>query len=75
VFVKVIADDGRSYIYPLTRANDFIHVDRVKFAKGVKASYFQFEFSNVDSDGTGGADFELENMEFFPLILDRKVRY
>lgn len=42
---------------------------RVQIGRGLKSVYWDFEVANID-----GADFELDSLELFPMILDRRVR-
>ena len=41
---------------------------RTKLGRGVKSAYWQFEIANID-----GQDLEIENMQFFPVVLTRRV--
>ncbi len=56
------------YWYELTSVSATIRKERIKLPKGLKAHYWQFELVNVQ-----GADFELDTMEIYPLILTRRV--
>lgn len=42
---------------------------RVQIGRGLKAVYWDFEVANI-----AGSDFELDQLELFPMILDRRVR-
>ena len=42
--------------------------NRMKLGKGMRSRYWSFELVNVD-----GADFELDSMELYPVVLDRRV--
>ncbi len=56
------------YWYELTSVSATIRKERIKLPKGLKAHYWQFELINVQ-----GADFELDTLEVYPLILTRRV--
>jgi hypothetical protein len=40
----------------------------VKIGKGLRSRYWQFELVNID-----GADFDLDTIEFHPVLLTRRV--
>ena len=64
VFLKLITGDMSEYVYavnPLDRATA-----RVQFGKGLRSRYFAFELI------TAGADFDLDSIEFIPLISKRR---
>lgn len=42
---------------------------RVQIGRGLKAVYWDFEVANIN-----GADFDVDSLELFPMILDRRVR-
>lgn len=54
--------------YEMRQTNAASGNTRLKFGKGVKASYWQFELANKN-----GSDFEFERIEFTPLVLKRRV--
>ena len=56
------------YWYELTSISDTIRKERIKLPRGLKAHYWQFELINAN-----GADFELDTLEVYPLILTRRV--
>jgi hypothetical protein len=68
VMLKTITD-GNINTYNLTAANATIAEARVKPGQGLRANYWQFEVANVSS-----ADFELESVQVFPVILQRRVK-
>ena len=41
---------------------------RIKIGRGIKSVYFDFEVANVN-----GADFDVDALELFPMILDRRI--
>jgi hypothetical protein len=73
VLLKVVTTspegDKREDIYKLEqRTADAMRESRVKIGRGLKSVYWGFELANVD-----GADFEIDSVEFFPMVLDRRV--
>jgi hypothetical protein len=44
------------------------NASRVKIGKGLRSRYWQFELVNID-----GADFDLDTIEFHPVLLTRRV--
>lgn len=54
--------------YEQDSTSDSIRVDRVKIGKGLKSHYWQFTLSNKT-----GADFDLDSIEFKPIVLSRRV--
>lgn len=68
VELRVKTDDSDWYAYQMdeTRTSG-VYRNRVKIGRGLKGSYFQFEFRNVD-----GADFELDVIE--PVVTAFKSR-
>lgn len=59
----------RGYVYDLQElpAADN-RPGRIKVGKGLKSVYWSFELSNTD-----GADFDLDMLEIFPLVLNRRL--
>lgn len=64
--LKVITGDGLTYTYTVTAQN--MRSTRVNLGKGLRSRYFRFELLNVD-----GADFRLDNIEFIPLVMQRRI--
>ena len=64
--LKLITGDGATYAYTVTART--MHTARVNFGKGLRNRYFRFELQNID-----GADFNLDNVEFIPLVSQRRV--
>ena len=64
--LKLITGDDQTYIYALT-AKD-MRTTRVNFGKGLRSRYFRFELQNID-----GADFDLNSIEFLPLVSQRRI--
>lgn len=68
--LKVVADEQGSrteYWYDVVQHGDADN-HRVKVGKGLKATYWGFELVNKD-----GADFDLDNLQLYPLTLSRRV--
>jgi hypothetical protein len=63
--LKIITADGRNYIYGVT-AKDAA-TTKVIVGKGLRARYWAFELIST------GQDFDLDTVEFKPLIADRRV--
>jgi hypothetical protein len=53
----------------MTTRDGELALRRTKLDRGVKATYWAFELENVD-----GADFEIESIEFMPVVMTRKIR-
>lgn len=54
--------------YELEEVDATIRQRRIKIGKGLKSHYWQFTLAS-----NGGADFEVDNLEFVPIILTRRV--
>jgi hypothetical protein len=67
LFVKVIAE-GQSYLYKTTSSSSELRQQRVKLGKGLKTNYVELEIYNE-----GGADFELDSVEFRVADLSRRI--
>jgi hypothetical protein len=73
LLLKTFTTDGGQKIerwYELTeRTADATREARVKFGKGVKARYWQFEVRNIE-----GSDFSIDQLQVLPLMLSRRVK-
>jgi len=75
LLLKVVlanAEDGEreAHAYRLKAvAAQSMREGRVPIGRGLKSVYFDFELENID-----GADFELDMIEFLPLLTERRVR-
>lgn len=69
ILLKVSNGEQQQTEYRLTNVNDRIHPDRFVLGRGLKHVYWQFELSNTSA----GADFEIDRLEVYPLVLQRKV--
>jgi hypothetical protein len=65
-YLKLIAGDGREYIYEL-RAQPNLMTTKVKIGKGIRTTYMAFELV------TEGQDFDLDSIEFIPMMSERRV--
>jgi hypothetical protein len=65
--VKVSVDNKASVYYKVTNRIKDLHTQRVKFGKGLIGRYFQFELI------TNSTDTDLESIEFYPVVLHRKI--
>lgn len=63
--LKVETGDGKVYNYAVVGKD--MQTSRVHFGKGLRARYFSFELIST------GQDFDLDNIEFIPLVVQRRV--
>lgn len=63
--LRVISGDGRTYNYTVTVES--MKTTKVNMGKGLRARYFAFELVST------GQDFDLDTLEFIPLVADRRV--
>lgn len=63
--LRLITPDGRTYNY--TVSQDDMRTTKVNMGKGLRARYFAFELVST------GQDFDLETLEFIPLVAQRRV--
>lgn len=63
--LKVITLDGKTYNYSVTAATG--QSVKVNMGKGLRSRYFAFELV------TAGQDFDLDTLEFIPLVAQRRV--
>jgi len=54
--------------YEMEQTSEAIRTQRIKVGKGLRSHYWQFTLTNK-----AGADFELDTLEFKPIILSRRV--
>lgn len=64
--LKMIAGDGRQFVYAV-KPNAPGLTTKVNMGKGLRSRYFQFELVS------SGADFDLDSVEFVPIISQRRV--
>jgi len=65
VLLKIIEADGREYVYRGDTRN--MRSVKVHMGKGQRARYFAFELI------TAGQDFDLDTIEFVPIVVQRRV--
>jgi hypothetical protein len=63
--LKVITGEGRTYVYSVQPRN--MRTTKVTIGKGVKTRYLRFELIST------GQDFDLESVEFIPLVAERRI--
>lgn len=63
--LKVISGDGQTYNYAVVGKD--MQTSRVHLGKGLRARYFAFELLST------GQDFDLDDIEFVPLVAQRRV--
>lgn len=63
--LKLVTGDGKEYVYSVV-AQD-MQTTKVRLGKGLRARYFAFELLST------GQDFDLDTVEFIPLIAKRRV--
>jgi hypothetical protein len=65
--LKVLAEGGNVYYYGVDNTRSSVGGARINIGRGLTSRYWQFELMNSD-----GADFELDAIEFFPVITSRR---
>lgn len=65
IFLKLDTADGKTYTYRTVIQNQ--ETTKVRLGKGLRARYFAFELI------TEGQDFDLDTVEFIPLVATRRV--
>lgn len=69
MLLKTVTEGNIERWYKVTGDTDKLHRKRVHpLAKGVKAVWWEFTLENID-----GADFEVSEIEFVPIMLSRSV--
>lgn len=63
--LRVITRDGKTFNYEVNVADG--RTAKIKMGKGLRSRYFAFELVST------GQDFDLDTLEFFPLVADRRV--
>jgi hypothetical protein len=62
--------EKQEYWYELRQQTaEVMREGRIKLGRGLQSVYWQFELHNVK-----GSDFHFDTIEFFPMILDRRIR-
>ena len=65
-YVKLHAGDGREYVYQM-KAQPNLMTSKVNIGKGLRSRYFSFELVGT------GPDFNLDTIEFVPMMGHRRV--
>ena len=68
LLLKTVTGDEKERWYRSNTPKAGLDNLRIKLGRGVKSAYWQFEVANID-----GQDLEVENMQFFPVVLSRRV--
>lgn len=63
--LKIITGDDKEYVYAFKQAD--MQTTRVRMGKGLRAKFFRFELLST------GQDFDLDSIEFVPLVMQRRV--
>lgn len=67
LYVRTVTNTSDVHVYKINKtASDEVREQQTLLGRGVKSRYWQFAIENV-----AGSDFELESVEFFPVILSR----
>jgi hypothetical protein len=65
VYLRILLGEGRLTTYRVTAKP--MQTTKVPMGKGLRTRYFAFEFESV------GQDFDLDAVEFVPLVMERRV--
>ncbi|MFA5240673.1 MAG: hypothetical protein WC476_13335, partial [Phycisphaerae bacterium] len=68
IAIKVKTDDNNERWYRMSQESDVLRDRREKFARGVTSRFWTFSLENID-----GADFEVHEMTFLPLVMKRRI--
>lgn len=68
IYLRTITDHGVERVYLFQKQTDNVAGAGLPLGRGVKSRYWGFDLIGVD-----GPDFDLESIEFFPVILGRRV--
>ena len=66
IFLKIISGDSREYIYQ-ANLQPAMTTTKVNIGKGLRTTYISFDLQ------TTGQDFDLDSLEFVPMLSDRRV--
>jgi hypothetical protein len=67
MYLKVLVE-GKEYVYRIRGNDPNLKAQRFDLGKGLRSTYFEFELYNQ-----GGADFELDSVEFVAAVLQRRI--
>ncbi len=65
VVLKIVEGDGTEYVYQVETQD--MRTAKFNMGKGQRARYFSYELTTV------GQDFDLETLEFVPIVVQRRV--
>lgn len=65
VVLKIETGEGVEYVYQV--ATEAMHTTKINMGKGQRARYFAYELT------TAGQDFDLDTLEFVPVVMQRRV--
>ena len=68
MYLTTITNENERRTYLLDVNNTSVREAKIDLGRGVKSRYWQFEITNV-----AGADFEIEAVEWYPVLLTRRV--
>lgn len=63
--LKIVANDDKTYIYSVSASS--MKTTRINIGKGLRARYFSYELISA------GQDFDLDSIEFLPIVNSRRV--
>ena len=66
-YLKLIAGNGLEYLYKLQTQPGLMNT-KVNIGKGLRTRYMAFQLTSID-----GSDFDLDSLEFVPMLSDRRV--
>jgi len=68
VLLRVIADGGAARLYAFKKTSPTLAGSGTTLGRGVKSRYWTFDLLAVD-----GSDLELDQIEFYPVVLGRRT--
>lgn len=68
VYLRTIADNGKERIYMFKKTSPKLKGAGVTLGRGVKSRYWMCDLVGVD-----GSDIDIEQIEFYPVVLGRRV--
>lgn len=68
MYLTTITNENERRTYLLDVNNTSVREAKIDLGRGVKSRYWQFEITNV-----AGSDFEIEAVEWYPVLLTRRV--
>lgn len=68
MLLKVVVDGGDEYVYEARSSSTSMQTHRIDIGRGLRGTHWQFTVAN-----NGGADFDLQSLEFRPIDGKRRV--